>query len=1089
LHPDLERLKAALADRYPITREIGSGGMATVYLARDAKHGRDVAVKVMHPELSSALGTERFLREIAVTSRLSHPHILPLLDSGEAGGFLFYVMPYIEGETLRQRLDRERQLPIGDAVRLAQQVAQALGHAHGLGIVHRDVKPENILLTGEEAVVADFGIARALTEAGGERLTQTGLAIGTPRYMSPELATGHGDVDGRSDVYALGCVLYEMLTGAPPFTGPNPQAILARHAIDPVPSLRTVRLTVSEGLEQAVMMALAKLPADRFRNAEEFGHALAQQGTPQYGVPVYGTPGGIDRRVSPAPRQGLMVWLRAHRAASAMVALAVLVGAALAVRKVRETGEVAWVDGRPESVVVVPFRIRGTTEAEGALAAALAENVTRELNQWESIRAVPGVSLTGPIADLGLEGPALERLSDGFSVANAAGAQALATVSVRIAGDSAHLTASLFDVRTRRQVGRSIQSAGLAGEVGALAAPVVYGVIAVEGAGMPPEVARRLTGNPAALALMIDGRQELATRRLPEAEQSFRRAIALDSGFAGAISGLAQTLYWKSETDWAELKTVGPEIARLSAVAVRNSAGLPARDSLHIGGFDAFQLGDYVTARGRYQALLAADTADVFAWLMLGSVEVVDPWLEEGAPGEYRPRGNLNVAQRAFATAVRLQPTFDLGYGQLFEIYKTVAQPVDGGGCDAFELPGGDPIPPWGMLTPARARPFCAVVLDSIRWVTRQAYSGLDPKAVEAGASRIFDQAVLAARRWADFAPDLARPREELVATVLRRRSMLGAAPPQVAESLAKLALVNATEALALRSDTLPLDLLQLGGLHLGVGDLGPARTLTEQGLALYRSRSELVPDQVALNVFLATGQAEDALQLIATLTKRSFIPDSVADSMLPFGGAEPVLERIRALGAMGVGGAPLLRELRALGGIWAAPRYAPRQALLLRRFVAPSLSSALALDDSVLAAWDAELHPANPLWRALAASARDSAEGAVLLRRALAGGLPAEPGSFVLGMVAARVGDHATAVALFTRLDSLPLTLDRRELGWGDLVESYRLRAESYAALGDSASAAQWYGRFVGAWSAADSLTSPQVEEAAGALRRLHME
>ena len=271
-----DRLKTALADRYAIERELGAGGMATVYLAHDIEHDRRVAVKVLRPELAATIGSQRFLREIKITARLNHPHILPLLDSGEADGFLYYVMPNMEGETLRDLLNREGQLSIEDAIRTTSEVADALSHAHGHGIVHRDVKPENIFLSAGQAVIGDFGIARAITAAGGERLTETGLAVGTVAYMSPEQARGESRIDGRSDVYALGCVVYEMLAGAPPFAGPSAQAIMARHSLDPVPSLRTVRSTVPEGLEQVILKALAKIPADRFASAVAFAEALTK---------------------------------------------------------------------------------------------------------------------------------------------------------------------------------------------------------------------------------------------------------------------------------------------------------------------------------------------------------------------------------------------------------------------------------------------------------------------------------------------------------------------------------------------------------------------------------------------------------------------------------------------------------------------------------------------------------------------------------------------------------------------------------------------------------------------------------------------
>jgi eukaryotic-like serine/threonine-protein kinase len=223
-----QQLTTALADRYRIDRELGAGGMATVYLAEDLKHHRKVAIKVLKPDLAASLGADRFLREIETTANLRHPHILPLYDSGAAGEFLFYVMPFVEGESLRDRLTRERQLPLDDALRIAREVADALGYAHSRGVVHRDIKPENILLENGHAVVADFGIARALSAAGGDRLTQTGLAVGTPVYMSPEQAAADADIDGRSDLYSLGCVLYEMLGGQPPFTGPTTESVTGR---------------------------------------------------------------------------------------------------------------------------------------------------------------------------------------------------------------------------------------------------------------------------------------------------------------------------------------------------------------------------------------------------------------------------------------------------------------------------------------------------------------------------------------------------------------------------------------------------------------------------------------------------------------------------------------------------------------------------------------------------------------------------------------------------------------------------------------------------------------------------------------------
>ncbi len=275
----LNALREALADRYALERELGRGGMATVFLAEDLKHRRKVAIKVLHAEIAAAIGPDRFLREIEIAARLQHPHILPLYDSGAAGSYLFYVMPFVEGESLRDRLNREKQLSQEDVVKITSEVASALGYAHSRDIVHRDIKPENIMLSGGSAVVADFGIARAASAAEQQQLTQTGTVIGTPAYMSPEQGTGDPSIDGRSDQYSLACMVYEMLVGQPPHTGPNVQAIIARHSMAVVSPPSIVRETIPETMETALLRALAKVPADRFPTVIMFAEALAAPST------------------------------------------------------------------------------------------------------------------------------------------------------------------------------------------------------------------------------------------------------------------------------------------------------------------------------------------------------------------------------------------------------------------------------------------------------------------------------------------------------------------------------------------------------------------------------------------------------------------------------------------------------------------------------------------------------------------------------------------------------------------------------------------------------------------------------------------
>ncbi len=321
-----QRLNASLVGRYTVEREVGRGGMATVFLARDLRHDRHVALKVLEPELGALLGGERFLAEIKVTANLQHPNLLPLFDSGEADGLLFYVMPFVDGESLRARLDREQQLPVDEAVRIATAIANGLAYAHSHGVIHRDLKPENILLQAGQPVIADFGIALAVSKAGGARITQTGLSLGTPQYMSPEQATGDRGVDARSDIYSLGALTYEMLTGEPPHSGGSAQVIIAKLMTEEVRPLTLIRRTVPPHVDAAVRRSLEKLAADRFATAGEFANALNTRGTEPvlsaYATSrVQGSTGGTWRRRSPAFASwglvavlaSILAWSQLHR--------------------------------------------------------------------------------------------------------------------------------------------------------------------------------------------------------------------------------------------------------------------------------------------------------------------------------------------------------------------------------------------------------------------------------------------------------------------------------------------------------------------------------------------------------------------------------------------------------------------------------------------------------------------------------------------------------------------------------------------------------------------------------------------------------
>ena len=378
---DLQRLSVALADRYRIEREIGAGGMATVYLGEDLRHQRRVAVKVLRPDLSAIVGAERVLNEIRVTANLQHPHILPLYDSGEADRLLFYVMPFVEGESLRQRIAREKQLPIDDAVRIAREVAGALDYAHRQGVIHRDIKPENVLLQDSTALVTDFGIALAVSKAGGTRLTETGLSLGTPYYMSPEQATGDRTLDARTDVYSLGAMLYEMLTGDPPFTGSTSQAVIAAVMTEEPRDVASRRPRIAPHVAEAVHRALEKMPADRFPSAAEFARALE------------GPAVTTGRFVSAPARRARRRWMPA-----ALGAAGVVVGLAAArllfpAHEVRETRTRLTFSGNANAPAVTNdghwlAYIRGTCRRSGA--ACDGDLVVQELP-----RGLPSVVVTG----------------------------------------------------------------------------------------------------------------------------------------------------------------------------------------------------------------------------------------------------------------------------------------------------------------------------------------------------------------------------------------------------------------------------------------------------------------------------------------------------------------------------------------------------------------------------------------------------------------------------------------------------------------------------------------------------------------------
>jgi eukaryotic-like serine/threonine-protein kinase len=515
----VEQISAALGDRYRIERELGRGGMAVVLLAQDLKHNRPVAIKTLKPEISALLGSERFLREIDTAATLQHPHILPLYDSGSADGLLYYVMPFAEGESLRQRLEREHQLPLDAALRITREVASALQYAHERGVIHRDIKPENIMLSGSHAVVADFGIARALNAAGDQQLTQTGMVVGTPQYMSPEQASGD-TVDGRSDQYSLACSLYEMLTGQPPFVGPSAQAVIARHSIDPVPSIRTVRATVPPAVESAIVRAMAKIPADRFRSMEEFLESLESAAIP--------SPSSASLTPSLTPQRPRVNW----RVASAVGVAILLTIVAWQFVAARKASGAAGSSNSVTAVAVLPFQEVANNADSAYLAEGMTEGLIADLAGVGSLKVISRFSGT-----MAQETPRpLAQLASGLGV------DAVVNGTIRRTGDTVTVDVRMLRARDSTTLfARSYQRR--LGELPDLQREITTAVTGAIRARLPSTEQDRLNVrheiDQRAYEAYLRGRFLLERDDLEQARKFFERAGELAPEWAPPYVGLA----------------------------------------------------------------------------------------------------------------------------------------------------------------------------------------------------------------------------------------------------------------------------------------------------------------------------------------------------------------------------------------------------------------------------------------------------------------------------------------------------------------------------------------------------------------------
>jgi serine/threonine-protein kinase len=615
----VDEIRAALGDRYEVERELGRGGFATVFLARDPRHARRVAIKVLEPGLAHGDGAERFLREITFAATLSHPNILPLFDSGTADGLLFYVMPYAEGESLRARLLREGALPIDDALRIACGVLDGLAYAHERNILHRDIKPENILLESGHAVIADFGIARALEATGSEAITASGLLIGTPAYMSPEQAVGDTRLDGRSDLYAVGCVLYEMLGGEPPVTGPSPQAILARRLAGEVRPLRPIRRTVSPALDATLQRALAPNPADRFATAGAFKAELDAHRSGAYAAALLAGVRPAWRRVPASLRNvGL-----------ALLTVLVLAGGVYGGQ--RYLAGVRRADAA-RGIAVLPFLIHNGGED---LAEGLADLLATTLEGTPGLRIVDPWALWRPLrAKRG--GPASSPdPTEANEISRRFGARYFILGSLAEAARVFTLTLRIYRVGNAERY-ETLKVEAPADSIGSLVQRAAVSVIThitngdstAAGAAMDQMV----TASPEALKAYLEARAAMRRGLLDEADASITRALKLDTAFAIAAIEAVTIRSWIS---FARAQPYG-DPAELVALAVRHSQGLSERQRLRVQMHEASVRGQGARTAELGERLVQLDPADIDTWVMLAYSHLTMGWQYGAGPAEAR---------------------------------------------------------------------------------------------------------------------------------------------------------------------------------------------------------------------------------------------------------------------------------------------------------------------------------------------------------------------------------------------------------------------------------------------------------------------
>ncbi len=654
----IERLAAALADRYRLERELGQGGMATVCLAEDIRHRRQVAIKVLRPDLTAALGPDRFMQEIEIAARLQHPHILGVFDSGSADGFLYYVMPYVDGESLRERLSRQGELPVHEAVRLLSEIADALGYAHSRGVVHRDIKPENIMLSGRHALVMDFGVAKAVNEASGQnRLTTLGVALGTPAYMAPEQASADPHLDHRVDIYALGVMGYELLAGRPPFTGSSPQQVLAAHVMQAPELLSSHRPSLSAALTNVIMKALEKRPADRWQNAEEMLAQLEPLATPSGGM----TPTATAPVAAVVPTEAPLS--RVPRWAMAAVGLVLLAVAAFALTRAPGRGAASAADAAgARSVAVLPFENVGGDSGNAAFADGMQSEILTDLTRIGALQVTSRNSVQE-----------YRHTTKGTrQIGSELGVQSLLQGQVQRSGSQVRVTVQLVDAPTDRQIwaesyDREVSAQNIFTIQGDIANNVAQALRASFTSTDVAATRRAPTDNLEALDWYHRGQGIFANRGGTFADSgaadAFGRAVALDPNFAQAWAGLAAARSWKVRSG-STTDTLPARTALDRAVALAPSA---PETRIAQAYYSYYARADFDAALALFRAVAVARPSDADAVAGVGYIA--------------RRRGRTDQALDAERKLIELDPRnpgalSDMGYTYLMTRRYTQAEEV-----------------------------------------------------------------------------------------------------------------------------------------------------------------------------------------------------------------------------------------------------------------------------------------------------------------------------------------------------------------------------------------------------------------------------